>query len=111
MKVLFVVILHQNKNAYKLFSALRKNNIKGTVLPAKSLKSTILDDSEESIPSFVGLRHVLEYEHDANYIVFSVVDESMVEKLKNIVNGITKEINEKIGIMFALPLSFVEGME
>ena len=108
MKYLFTVILHKNENAYKLFSALRKNGINGTVLPAQSLKSTLLDSSVEPEPFFGGLRQVVEYGHDSNYTVFCVVDETELEKIKGIVREVSEEIKHKVGLMFAVPLTFVE---
>jgi hypothetical protein len=105
MKLLFVVILHNNENAYKLFSALRKNDTKGTVLPAQSLRSLVLDSEIEPIPMFAGLRHIIDSPRELNYTVFCVIDESELENVKNIVHGVTEEIQQKIGIMFALPIT------
>lgn len=111
MKYMFQVILSKNENAYALFSALRKNGIKGVVLPAQSLKAALLNDDEESIPAFAGLRHVVEYPHDMNYIVFCIIDESQLEQVKTIVRAVTDEIKQKVGIMYAMPLAFVEGLD
>ena len=107
----FQVILRRNEDAYALFSALRKHNIKGIVLPAQSLKSALLDNREESVPAFTGLRHVVEYSHDMNYLVDCIIDESRLEEVNNIVRSVTNEINQKVGIMYAIPLAFVEGLE
>ena len=111
MYYMFQVILSKNENAYALFSALRKNNIKGVVLPAQSLKSALLDNKEETIPQFVGLRHVLEYDHDNNYLVYCIIKEEQLEEVKEIVHTVTNEIHHKVGIMYAMPLAFVEGLE
>lgn len=107
---MFQVILSKNENAYALFSALRKNGIKGVVLPAQSLKSALLDNHDESIPAFAGLRHVVEYPHDMNYMVYCIIDESQLEDVKAIVRRVTDEIKQKVGIMYAMPLAFVEGL-
>lgn len=111
MKYMFQVILSKNENAYALFSALRKKDIKGVVLPAQSLKSALLDNKDESIPAFTGLRHVVEYPHDNNYVVYCIIDESRLEEVKQIVRDVTDEIKHKVGIMFAMPLAFVEGLD
>ena len=111
MKYMFQVILSKNENAYALFSALRKKDIKGVVLPAQSLKSALLDNKDESIPAFAGLRHVVEYPHDNNYVVYCIIDESRLEEVKQIVRDVTDEIKHKVGIMFAMPLAFVEGLD
>ena len=109
MKYLFTVIMNKNENAYKLFSALRKHNINGTVLPAQSLKSALLDNNVDPEPFFGGLRQVVEYRHDSNYTVFCVVDEEQIDEIKGIVHAVSDEIKHKIGLMFAMPLAFVEG--
>lgn len=111
MQYMFQVILSKNEDAYSLFSALRRNNIKGVVLPAQSLKSALLDNKDEAIPQFVGLRHVVEYSHDMNYLVFCIIDESRLEEVKSIVRSVTNEIKHKVGIMYAMPLAFVEGLD
>ena len=111
MKYMFQVILNKNENAYALFSALRRAEIKGVVLPAQSLKSALLDNKEEPVPAFTGLRHVVEYTHDMNYIVFCIIDESRLEEVKTIVRSVTDEIKHKVGIMYAMPLAFIEGIE
>ena len=108
---MFQVLLSKNEDAYALFSALRKNDIKGVVLPAQSLKSALLDNKDESIPAFTGLRHVVEYTHDMNYMVFCIIDETRLDEVKGIVRKVTDEIKHKVGIMFAQPLAFVEGLE
>ena len=84
MKYMFQVILTKNENAYALFSALRRSGIKGVVLPAQSLKSALLDNQEETIPTFTGLRHVVEYSHDMNYMVYCIIDESRLEELSKL---------------------------
>lgn len=111
MTYMFQVILSKNENAYALFSALRKNGIKGVVLPAQSLKSALLDNQEEPVPAFTGLRHIVEYSHDMNYLVYCIIDESRLEEVKNIVRSVTDEIKQKVGIMYAMPLAFVEGLD
>ena len=111
MKYMFQVILTKNENAYALFSALRRSGIKGVVLPAQSLKSALLDNQEETIPTFTGLRHVVEYSHDMNYMVYCIIDESRLEEVKAIVRSVTTEIKHKVGIMYATPLAFVEGLD
>jgi hypothetical protein len=108
---MFQVILNKNENAYALFSALRRAEIKGVVLPAQSLKSALLDNKEEPVPAFTGLRHVVEYTHDMNYIVFCIIDESRLQEVKTIVRSVTDEIKHKVGIMYAMPLAFIEGIE
>lgn len=110
MYYMFQVILAKNENAYALFSALRKNDIKGFVLPAQSLRSALLDNPDEEIPPFAGLRQVVEYPHDMNYVVSCIIDESKLEEVKNIVRKVTDEIKHKVGIMFAVPLAFAEGL-
>ena len=81
------------------------------VLPAQSLKSALLDNKDESITAFTGLRHVVEYPHDNNYVVYCIIDESRLEEVKQIVRDVTDEIKHKVGIMFAMPLAFVEGLD
>ena len=111
MEYMFQVILSKNEDAYALFSALRKNGIKGVVLPAQSLKSALLDNKDEHIPAFTGLRHVVEYPHDSNYVVTCIIGEDRLEEVKGIVRSVTDEIKHKVGIMFALPLAFAEGLD
>ena len=81
------------------------------MVEVNSLKSALLDNKEESIPAFTGLRHVVEFSHDTNYLVYCIIDESRLEEVKAIVRSVTDEIKHKVGIMYAMPLAFVEGLE
>ena len=45
-----------------------------------------------------------------NYLVDCIIDESRLEEVKNIVRSVTDEIQHKVGIMYAIPLAFVEGL-
>ena len=46
-----------------------------------------------------------------NYIVYCIIDESRLEEVKTIVRAVTDEIKQKVGIMYAMPLAFIEGIE
>ena len=63
------------------------------------------------MPLFYGLRAIMEPEHRSSKTIFMVLPDEKVEEAKKIVNQVTGGLEQPdSGIMFAMPLTFVEGL-
>lgn len=83
----------------------------GTILESTGMASVIegLDDA----PVFGMLRHVLEEDDDGedSKTMFFVVDDEELQKAKTIIRKVAGDLNQpNTGIMFSLPVEFVEGL-
>lgn len=82
----------------------------GTILDSTGMAGVIggLDDA----PVFGMLRHVLEEDDDEDSkTMFFVVDDEELQKTKTIIRKVAGDLNQpNTGIMFSLPVEFVEGL-
>lgn len=111
MKYLFVVILEKNEYAPTLFKKFQKNGMNGTIIPTGSLKDALMSSNDEPVPTFIGFRRMTDDNMANNTMLFVIVDEENLAVCKEIVNETTTELKDRAGIMFALPVTFVEGLD
>ena len=66
---------------------------------------------EEEMPLFYGLRSIVAPERRSSKTIFCVLNDDKVELARKIVNQVTGGLDHPdSGIMFAVPVSFVEGL-
>ena len=90
---LLVVTLDDSEEFLKTLSRLKEDGLNGIVIPTTSLKHALVTQ-----------------DYECNHTLLMLVDEEKLEDAKRIVRGITKGLRKK-GIMFALPVSFWEGLD
>lgn len=105
----FVVVLNHAEHLEPLLEEMMKAGISGaTVIESRGMARVLFN---ENTPLFGMLRSIVNESRAENKTIFTVIEDSKIEELRKIVNKVTGGISiAGNGIMFATPLSFVEGM-
>ena len=108
----FVFVLNRTEHLEHLLQEFSNHGLRGaTVLDSKGM-ARILMNSDEDVPVFYGLRAILEPERRSSKTIFCVLEDAQVEVARKIVNDVTGGLDHPdSGIMFAMPLTMVEGLE
>ena len=106
----FFFVMNRTEHLEHLLQEFEKNGIIGaTVLDSKGMARIL--HSEEEMPLFYGLRSIVAPERRSSKTIFCVLNDEKVELARKIVNQVTGGLDHPdSGIMFALPVSFVEGL-
>ena len=106
----FVFVLNRTEHLEHLLQEFSDHGLRGaTVLDSKGMARIL--HSEEEMPVFYGLRAILEPERRSSKTIFCVVEDAQVDVARRIVNDVTGGLDAPdSGIMFAMPLTFVEGL-
>lgn len=106
----FFFVMNRTEHLEHLLQEFDKNGIIGaTVLDSKGMARIL--HSEEEMPLFYGLRSIVAPERRSSKTIFCVLDDEKVELVRKIVNQVTGGLDHPdSGIMFAVPVSFVEGL-
>ncbi|MBR4360943.1 MAG: hypothetical protein IKP32_10035 [Clostridia bacterium] len=106
----FVFVLNRTEHLENLLQEFASHGLKGaTVLDSKGMARIL--HSEEEMPVFYGLRAILEPERRSSKTIFCVLEDDQVAIARKIVNDVTGGLDRPdSGIMFAMPLTFVEGL-
>lgn len=107
----FIFVLNRTEHLENLLQEFIDNGLKGaTVLDSKGMARIL--HSEEEMPLFYGLRSIVAPERRSSKTIFMVLPDDKVEVARRIVNQVTGGLDvPDSGIMFALPVTFVEGLE
>ena len=108
---IFVFVLNRTEHLEHLLERFSESGLNGaTVLDSKGMARIL--HSEEEMPVFYGLRSILAPERRSSKTIFCVLPDEKVHLARDIVNEVTGGLDvPDSGIMFALPLTFVEGLE
>jgi hypothetical protein len=107
----FVFVLNRTEHLEHLLQEFTDHGLKGaTVLDSRGMARIL--HTEDEMPIFYGLRAILEPERRISKTIFCVMEDSQVEIARKIVNDVTGGLDHPdSGIMFAMPLTMVEGLE
>ncbi|MBQ9263475.1 MAG: hypothetical protein IJ189_04605 [Clostridia bacterium] len=107
----FVFVLNRTEHLEHLLQEFSARGLRGaTVLDSKGMARIL--HSEEEMPIFYGLRAIMEPERRSSKTIFCVLPDDKVHLARDIVNEVTGGLDAPdSGIMFAMPLTFVEGLE
>ena len=108
---LFVMVLNRLEHLEHLLKEFEKNGFHGaTVLDSRGMARIL--HSEEEMPMFYGLRSILSPERRSSKTIFAVIPDDKVETARKIVSTVTGGLDAPdSGIMFAVPITFAEGLE
>jgi hypothetical protein len=106
---LLVITLDNSKDFLRTLAKLKDHGMNGIVFPTMSLKHALLETKIDAAPIFGGLSKLVEHDFEASHTVLMLVHSDDIETVKNDVREITKGLGKK-GIMFAMPVSFWEGI-
>ena len=107
----FVIVLNWTEHLEHLLQEFTDQGLRGaTVLDSKGMARIL--HSEDEMPLFYGLRAIMEPEHRSSKTIFMVLPDEQVDLARKIVNQVTGGLDvPDSGIMFAMPLTMVEGLE
>ena len=109
---LFVFVLNRTEYLERLLEEFCENGLTGATVLESTGMARILLNSDADVPFFAGLRALLNPERRQSKTIFMVLKDEHVDKAKNIVNKVTGGLDSPdTGIMFALPLTMVEGLD
>ena len=107
---LFVFVLNRTEHLEHLLQEFTDHGLTGaTVLDSRGMARIL--HSEDEMPLFYGLRAIMEPERRISKTIFMVLPDEKVDTARKIVNQVTGGLDvPDSGIMFALPLTMVEGL-
>ena len=106
----FVFVLNRTEQLEHLLQEFLNHGITGaTVLDSKGMARILHSEDEMSV--FYGLRAIMEPEHRSSKTLFVVLPDEKVETARQVVNSVTGGLDTPdSGIMFAVPVTFTEGL-
>ena len=109
---LFVVNLDDSEEFLQTLSKLKDDGLNGIVIPTTSLKHALIHSHhiDDVVPIFGSLSKIVKHDYQLNHTLLMLVKDEEIEEAKRIVRDTTKGLGKK-GVMFALPVSFWEGLE
>ena len=107
----FFFVLNRTEHLEHLLQEFTAQGLCGaTVLDSKGMARIL--HSEEEMPLFYGLRSIVAPERRSSKTIFMVLPDEKVELARRIVNQVTGGLHTPdSGIMFSVPVTFVEGLE
>ena len=107
----FVFVLNRTEHLENLLQGFTNQGLRGaTVLDSKGMARIL--HTEDEMPIFYGLRAIMEPEHRSSKTIFMVLEDEQVDTARKVVNEVTGGLDvPDSGIMFAMPLTMVEGLE
>ena len=109
---LFVLILNKTECLPKLLGEFLSAGIKGaTIYDSMGEVQYIVHETVEPPPIFGSLRKFINPDHEQNKTVLVILRDEQVEAARAIVNKVTGGLDKPgTGIIFTVPVSFVEGI-
>ena len=107
----FVFVLNRTEYLESLLQSFSDHGLRGaTVLDSKGMARIL--HTEDEMPIFYGLRAIMEPERRSSKTIFMVLKDEQVDIARQVVNEVTGGLDvPDSGIMFAMPLTMVEGLE
>ena len=108
---LLTVILKKAELVTEICKELAEEGIHGgTIIDGTGMASVI--EKMDDLPIFGMLRSILadDDEHEVAKMMFFVVDDDEMKKARRTINDVIGLDKPNTGIMFAVPVSFVEGL-
>ncbi|HOD92854.1 MAG TPA: hypothetical protein PLT91_02035 [Clostridia bacterium] len=110
---LLVIVLNKTEYLGPLLTCMLERNISGaTVLDSTGMIKVISEQSVEPPSIFGSLREFINPSRESSKTVFMVLPDEKIEIAKSIVKEVTGGFEEpNTGLMFTIPLSYVEGLK
>lgn len=106
----FFVALDDSEEFLQILAGLKDHGMNGIVMPSTSLKHALLQSDNDEVPIFGKLSNLVKSEFAMSHTLMMLIPDEKLEDAKNTVRGIVKDLRKK-GVMFAMPVSFWEGLD
>lgn len=107
--LLLIITLDDMNEFLQTLSLLKDRGMNGIVFPSTSLKHALLESKVDAAPIFGSLNKIMERDFEASHTLLMLVREEKLEEVRDVVHSTAKELSKK-GVMFAVPVSFWEGI-
>ncbi len=110
---LFVLVLNRTEYLEQILGKMLERGIGGgTILDSTGMMRVLDNDEHADFPMFGLLRQVYAPERKKSKTMFAVMKDEKIPQMMDIINSVTGGLHKPdTGVAFALPLSFVEGVE
>lgn len=110
MMQLFILILKQAYQINDIIIELAKAGVKGgTILDGTGMAETLMD--MEDLPLFGMLKRVLEEGKGTSKVMLVALKDDQVKTTSEIIKNVVGDLNmPNTGIMFSVPISYIEGL-
>lgn len=110
---LFVLVLNHTEYLETILSEMLEKGIGGgTILDSTGMMRVLDTDENVDLPMLGLLRHIYSPERKRSKTVFAVMKDEKIPMMMEIINRVTGGLHKPdTGVAFAIPLSFVEGVE
>ena len=110
---LFVLVLNHTEYLDPILENMLKEGIGGgTILDSTGMMRELDTDENNDLPMFGLLRHMLNPDRKQSKTMFAVMKDEKIPQMMAIIDRVTGGLHRPdTGVAFAVPLSFVEGVE
>ena len=108
---LLILILKKVEVMNELMKSLAKSGVKGaTILEGTGMAEALVD--MEDLPLFGALRRILaDEEREASKVMMLVLKDEQVMQTRKVIHEVIGDLNvPNTGIMFTVPINYVEGL-
>lgn len=109
---LLVFITNDVNSVSPILSELMDKEIGGaTVVDCKGMLTALNESSVEPPPIFGSLRKFINPDRESGKMIFMVLEDNELDKAKEVIHDVCGNLSRpNAGIMFSLPLMWVEGV-
>ncbi len=109
---LVVIILNKTECLDELLEAFGENHISGaTIIDSKGMVQELNETDHEDLYFLVSLRSLLNPSHKENKTIITVTKEEDIPLISKITNEVTGGLDKPdTGILFTLPIDYLEGL-
>lgn len=107
---LLVITIDNCEEFLDTLAGLKEHGMNGIVFQSTSLKHALLNSTVDAAPIFGSISKIVSNDFESSHTAFLVLSDDQVEHAKRVVRRNTHGLGKK-GIMFTIPISFLEGIE
>lgn len=109
---LVTIILNKTECLEELLEEFSENKICGaTIIDSKGMVQELIEHDHEDMYFLMSLRSLLTPTHKENKTIIMVAKDEDVDRISRIVNDVTGGLDKPdTGILFTLPIDYVEGI-
>lgn len=107
---LLVITIDNCEEFLNTLMGLKEHGMNGFIMQSTSLKHALLNSNIDAAPIFGSVSKIISHDFESSHTAFLLLNDDQLEHAKRVVRRNTHGLGKK-GVMFALPLTFFEGIE